>query len=42
MKRIPIAVIATALSMCAVMYSCSIDEKKINDQNLVEVDGRCC
>ena len=40
MKRIPIAVIATALSMCAVMYSCSIDEKKINDQNLVEVDGR--
>lgn len=40
MKRIPIAVIVTALSMCAVMYSCSIDEKKINDQNLVEVDGR--
>lgn len=40
MKRIPIAVIATALSMCAVMYSCSIDEKRINDQNLVEAGGR--
>ena len=40
MKRIPKSVILVALSMGAVLYSCSVDEREINDLKKVEVNGR--